>query len=100
MEIKLRLRQIRESQNLDLKDVAEMAGISIGYLSQLETGKRQLNANRMTKLAEVLGCTPADLIEPALNTDAMRFSASYAALTAENKKAVTALIAALLEAQK
>lgn len=40
MELGPYLKQLRESQEMSLRDVAQKAGVSSGYLSQIEGGKR------------------------------------------------------------
>lgn len=37
---KNKIRNIRLKRNMTLKDLAEIVGISVGYLSHLETGSR------------------------------------------------------------
>lgn len=38
------------------------AGISIGFLSELETGKRNPSPATLTALAEALGCQSVDIM--------------------------------------
>lgn len=48
-------REIRLKKNLDLSDVAHLTGISTTYLSWYETGKRDPDINRASKLSELYG---------------------------------------------
>jgi transcriptional regulator with XRE-family HTH domain len=50
----LRLRQLREAKGL--------AGMSKSYLSEIETGKKTINARRIEALAKILGVRPTDLL--------------------------------------
>jgi transcriptional regulator with XRE-family HTH domain len=46
------LRLLRESLNLKQSDVADDLGISAAYLSLLESGKKDLNADMLERLCE------------------------------------------------
>lgn len=50
------LRKIRKSKNLTIKELAEISGVSIGYICHLEKGTRK-NPSRivMEKIAKALG---------------------------------------------
>ncbi len=39
-----RLRMLRIQKGFSLEEVSKQVGISAGYLSQIESGKRQVNA--------------------------------------------------------
>lgn len=61
-EIGRRARLIRRRRGLSLDVVAGLAGISKGYLSMLETGKRRLERRGLLDaLAGALGCSVVDL---------------------------------------
>ena len=49
------LRELRLLKNLTLKDVSEQAGISVGYLSQLERNHSRLPIGVLKKISDVLG---------------------------------------------
>lgn len=56
------LRVIREKDGHSLTSLAKAAGISLGYLSDLENGRREPNATMTKKLAVALN-TPVSVIE-------------------------------------
>ncbi|MCP3805360.1 helix-turn-helix domain-containing protein [Allokutzneria sp. A3M-2-11 16] len=57
-----RLRQIRQARRKSLKAVAELAGISEGYLSRLETGERALDRRSLIlDLANALEVAPSEI---------------------------------------
>ncbi|MGH3768170.1 MAG: helix-turn-helix domain-containing protein [Pseudonocardiaceae bacterium] len=57
-----RARIIRRRRGLSLEVVAGLAGISGGYLSMLETGRRGFNRRGLLEdIANALGCSVADL---------------------------------------
>jgi transcriptional regulator with XRE-family HTH domain len=49
------LRELRLIKNLTLKEVAEKAGISVGYLSQLERNHSRLPIGVLKKISDALG---------------------------------------------
>uniref|UniRef100_UPI003F494060 helix-turn-helix domain-containing protein n=1 Tax=Amycolatopsis sp. CA-096443 TaxID=3239919 RepID=UPI003F494060 len=61
-EIGARARHFRKRLKLDQEVVAGLVGIDKSYLSRLESGQRHFTRRALLeKLAEVLGCTLADL---------------------------------------
>lgn len=61
--MKLLIRKIRKDQGLTLEQLAEMAGISRSYLTELELGAKTINANRLEQVAKALKVNASDLIE-------------------------------------
>jgi transcriptional regulator with XRE-family HTH domain len=49
------LRSARQQQNKVLSEVAEAAGVSVPFLSDLERGKRAIGPKRLDSLARALG---------------------------------------------
>jgi transcriptional regulator with XRE-family HTH domain len=49
------LRELRQLKNMTLKEVSEQAGISIGYLSQLERNQSRLPIGVLKKISDALG---------------------------------------------
>lgn len=60
-----RIREIREAAGLSAKQLGEMVGTSGNQITRLETGERRLTVEWMTRIAEALRVTPADLISRA-----------------------------------
>jgi len=56
-----RVRVWREHREMSLKDLAEAAGVTPAYLSQVETGKRDGTLDTCRKLARALRVTPDEL---------------------------------------
>jgi transcriptional regulator with XRE-family HTH domain len=52
----------RKKAGLTVQQLADDAGISRNYLQKLKVGDKRLNIEIMEKLADVLGCSSADLI--------------------------------------
>ena len=49
------LRELRQVKNLPLREVAEKAGISVGYLSQLERNHSRLPIGVLKRISDALG---------------------------------------------
>lgn len=56
------VRVWREHRSLTVKALAESAGITAAYLSQIETGRRSGTVETMKKIAEALKLTLDDLV--------------------------------------
>lgn len=52
-----RIREIREELGLTLDKLAEKTGISKGFLSDVETGKRDISSEYLLKIADVMGAS-------------------------------------------
>lgn len=63
MKLHERLRELRSERGLRLKDVAETAGISVPYLSDLERGRTNPSLETLQTLAGAYSITVHDLLE-------------------------------------
>jgi y4mF family transcriptional regulator len=54
-EIGAKLRERRKALNLRQRDLAELAGVTLRGLTDLENGKANPTVNQLAKLLEVLG---------------------------------------------
>jgi transcriptional regulator with XRE-family HTH domain len=59
-----RLRAIRQLRRRTLKAVADRAGVSESFLSQVERGKASASIASLTRIAAALGVAVSDLFEP------------------------------------
>jgi transcriptional regulator with XRE-family HTH domain len=62
MKLHERLRELRQERGQRLKDVSEIAGISIPYLSDLERGRTNPSLETLQTLAGAYGITVHDLL--------------------------------------
>jgi transcriptional regulator with XRE-family HTH domain len=60
-----RLRAIRSLRRATLKTVADRAGVSESFLSQVERGKASASIASLRRIAGALGVSVADLFEPS-----------------------------------
>ena len=59
-----RLRDIRRSRRATLKQIADRAGVSESFLSQVERGRASASIASLRRIAGALGVSVADLFEP------------------------------------
>src|SRR6266404_4825960 len=64
VELGERLRAIRVLRRLTLKDVADAAGVSESFVSQLERGRSSASVATLQRLAAALGIEVSDLFAP------------------------------------
>ena len=58
----MRLKEIRKEKGLTTYDVGEALGVSPSAITNWERGFRRPDIDTLVKLAEVLECTPNDLL--------------------------------------
>ncbi|MEY3553745.1 MAG: hypothetical protein RL735_2093 [Pseudomonadota bacterium] len=58
------LRAVRNWRGLTQAEVAEKSGLTQGYLSDLEAGKREGTPQTLRKIAEAMGIDPVMLVDP------------------------------------
>ena len=56
-----RIREIRKKKKMTLFQLAEAAGISIAYLSDIEIGNRRGSEETIERIAAGLGVNPSEL---------------------------------------
>jgi transcriptional regulator with XRE-family HTH domain len=61
-----RLRRARGLKQVTLKDVAERAGVSESYLSQIERGRARGSIDALKRITQALGMSMVELFEPDL----------------------------------
>lgn len=58
-----RLRDLRERADLRLEDVAEEAGLSWGFVGDVERGRRAASLAALARWADALGTTVVDVLD-------------------------------------
>ncbi|HEV2747723.1 MAG TPA: helix-turn-helix transcriptional regulator [Allosphingosinicella sp.] len=66
-----RIRELRSLAGLTLQALADRLDTSIGQISDLETGRRELRLPWMKRIAAELGCSTADLLNPEDNPNSL-----------------------------
>ena len=59
----MNIKGIRESKNLTQYDLAALIGVNRSSVAMWETGEAMPRADKLVKLAEILGCTVDDLLK-------------------------------------
>jgi len=70
--MKLKIKEFRKALGLTQSQLAEKVGVSVSYLSEIETGKKTANTRRMTQLASALDIQPYDLLPDENLSDEIR----------------------------
>lgn len=60
--MKLRMKEIRTQKGMTQREVADRAGISVSYYTEIELEKKPVNSNRLEAIAKALRCSVPDLI--------------------------------------
>lgn len=105
--MKLRLREHRVARGLTQRQVADVAGYSVSYITEIENGTKQVNARMMERLSAALTelgkidgfepVTPANLILDESDPAALALAHRIAKLSPDQKDAVVRLIQAFLD---
>lgn len=56
------LRDLRTRDHKTLREVSEKAGVSLGYLSEVERGQKEASSELLSSIAESLGVSTAQLL--------------------------------------
>lgn len=67
------VRQLRESRGLQQKFVADAAGLSKQQLSQIESGKRQIEVNEYVAIMTAMNYKAGDFLPNSLGDDVAQF---------------------------
>ena len=57
-----RLKDARKKKNLTQEQLVEKLGVSIAYLSKIETGKIHINLERLSQICEILDVTEGEIL--------------------------------------
>ena len=96
-----RIKSERARQGITQELLAERLDVTVGYVSQVERGITKISLDLLAKISTILECDVADLItNSAVNADGYlsdEITNEVRKLKSRDKKAVLALIRALLE---
>lgn len=92
--MKLRLKEYRLERRLTQRQVADLAGMSVSYYTELEKGTKQINANRLEQLAKVFAVSPQALISHDL-AKVSGLAEAIEALPSESQELVRSLVTQL-----
>ena len=80
------LRNARTQQNRTLRDVSTAANVSLGYLSEVERGRKEASSELLASICDALDVELSDLLDTVSRT--MRSDLPVAAGSATNKSSV------------
>ncbi|MGB1209147.1 MAG: helix-turn-helix domain-containing protein [Paracoccaceae bacterium] len=87
-----RLKDLRKERHLTQRQVAERAGLSLSYYTEIELGKKQLNQRRLNALADALNVSPVDILSPDDRPDHQKLVMLFEQMT-ENKRHILLQVA-------
>jgi transcriptional regulator with XRE-family HTH domain len=61
VEITILVSEQRKKQNMTIRKLAELSGVSTGYISEVERGEKKPTIEVLCKLAVALGVKPEEL---------------------------------------
>jgi len=94
------IRQWRRFRGLTMEQFAERLGLSLAAVSRIERGQQPYRQDFLELAADVLRCSPADLIVRDPTAPASDIWATYAELDPESKAVAAAMLEALLRRGK
>ncbi len=98
--MRFRVAQIRKERGLTQDQLAKAVGMSKGYLSEIENGKKTVNGRRLEAFARALGVAPADLIDdPGVSEEVADHLRVLRSLSHEDQEAVMRHARGLLRAK-
>ncbi|BAR06842.1 transcriptional regulator [Scardovia inopinata] len=56
------LRSLRTKDHKTLREISEKAGVSLGYLSEVERGQKEASSDLLTSITEALGVRLSDML--------------------------------------
>lgn len=92
-----RIRELRKSRKWTIEQLAEIAGVSKGYVSLLENGERVPSASMLQTLAAAFNVSDTDLIVTTSDKDyeMEELIRRYSSLSESDKSAVSHLVKSL-----
>lgn len=89
LAMKLKLRELRELNGWTQDEVASRVGMSKSYYSEVESGKKAANSQRLKKFAEVFNVPTFELIDDSsVDAELLDHLRTMQALSSDDRKAV------------
>jgi transcriptional regulator with XRE-family HTH domain len=67
-----RIAELRRRAGLTQAAFAERSGVSVKYVQRIEAGRENLTVRSLVSIAECLGTTPRELLEPPATLEVQR----------------------------
>ena len=78
-----RIQQLRKLKKLSQADLAEFTGMSVSYISHIETSIKKASLESLVRIANVLGVTVDQLLNGNQVNDRVEYSAELAELLSD-----------------
>lgn len=85
------IRELRQNRNLTLQALAERAGLSVSYLSEIELGKKQPSLETIDRLAKALNISREGLISDVNNLTNLKLGEKVSLLRNEHNLSLSEL---------
>lgn len=94
VKMRYRIKELRVARGWTQDQLAQLAGTNKGYISQLESGKREPSAETLRSLAAAFGIEAAYMIEPVTPAGAatVRLLEKFDQLSPEDQETVQRLV--------
>lgn len=97
-KMKYRIKELRQARGWTQEHLAMLAGTNKGYISQLESGKREPSTETLRSLAAAFEVEAAQMIESSSpsDADAVRLLSDFERLAPADKETVLHLVQRLM----
>lgn len=99
MGLNLHIRELRKGRGLTLEQLAEMVGVSVPHLSEVERGKKNLNNHLLVRLSGALNVRPEALLSDQ-DDDLAALRSAMTRLSEADRRRVEEFARALLASQQ
>lgn len=72
-----RIKECRKKKGLTQEQLVEKMGVSIAYLSKVETGKIHINLERLSQICDILGITEGEILNGVSNSSDKYLQAEF-----------------------
>lgn len=72
-----RLKEIRKQKGLTQEQLVEKMGVSIAYLSKIETGKVHINLERLSQICEILNVSEGKILNGTSNSSELYLNSEF-----------------------
>lgn len=72
-----RIKNTRKKCNLTQEQLVEKMGVSIAYLSKVETGKIHINLERLSQICDLLNVTEGEILNGVSNNSANYLNSEF-----------------------
>ena len=75
-----RIKEARKKKGLTQEQLVEQMGVSIAYLSKIETGKIHINLERLSQICNILDVTEGEILNGVSNKSDIYLNSEFSAI--------------------